>query len=309
MEHTALAERFNEVGRSLDREGYRAVIRRARQLLEAGSADEAVALLARAREVLENRGEPVGALAEALRGWLGAGGDPAALVIDPVWVEGSAAESRPRRLLEAATRGNVGELVASLVAQKQAQSRGEALPRAPEAVVPKSALPPLPRLDKVAAAAEDATRAEVARIFPEGARRPRAAVEAPSQLTERPLRLDEADEGLAALEKETAARPPLPPPPPVPPVEAAEDDFAPEIPLDEPAPAVPETRRATPEAPPLRPVPPSLAAPKAAPPELERPPEMSVPATAPKKGKGGLIAAAVALLAAGAAVGWYFLSR
>jgi hypothetical protein len=136
MEHTALAERFNEVGRSLDREGYRAVVRRARQLIEAGETDEALGLLARTREVLEGRGEPVGALAEALRGWLAAGGEPASLVIDPVWVEGTAAESRPHRLLEAATRGNVGELVASLVAQKQAQARGEALPRAPAAVVP-----------------------------------------------------------------------------------------------------------------------------------------------------------------------------
>jgi DNA polymerase-3 subunit gamma/tau len=296
MDQTALAERFNEVGRALGPEGYRVVVRRARQLLETGDPDEALALLDRTREVLEQRGEPAGSLAGALRSWLDAGGDTAALVIDPVWVEGSAAENRPRRLIEAATRGGEPELVASLVQQQRALSRGEPLARVPEAVVPKSALPKLPPLPRPpqaqAAPPGEEGRAEVARIALEAARRSRAVVEAPSVLTERPLSLDE----------EAAAEAPAPPAPsaPPPPVQAK----------SAPPPPV-QAKSAEPARPEVAPEPPRPAPTPAAPPELERPPEMPMASAsaAAKSGSGVKIAAALAVVAAAAAAAWFFFLK
>ncbi len=199
MQHAALADRFNAASRGLEAKGHRVVVRRARALLEAGDAAGAI-------DFLEDAGGRMAdadlqGLADALRAWQRDGGDARQLVTVPAWVEGVAHEQRLGRFLAHATASaDLGALAARLAEQQAGLASGAPLPAEPPAQVAPDQLPPLPGKDV------ERPGAAIANIFPD-ARRPRAAVEAPSDLTERPLDLD----GTPAAEAAPAA-PSAPPP-------------------------------------------------------------------------------------------------
>ncbi|MCB9534844.1 MAG: hypothetical protein H6704_01120 [Myxococcales bacterium] len=182
MQHAALADRFNAASRGLEAKGHRVVVRRARALLEAGDAAGAIDFLEDAGSRMVDA--ELEGLADALRAWQREGGDARALVTVPAWVEGVAHEQRLGRFLAHATaNADLGALAARLAEQQAGLASGAPLPAEPPAQVAPDQLPPLPGKDV------ERPGAAIANIFPD-ARRPRAAVEAPSDLTERPLDLD-----------------------------------------------------------------------------------------------------------------------
>ncbi|MCB9528972.1 MAG: hypothetical protein H6701_11385 [Myxococcales bacterium] len=259
MQHAALADRFNAASRGLEAKGHRVVVRRARALLEAGDAAGAIDFLEDAGSRMVDA--ELEGLADALRAWQREGGDARALVTVPAWVEGVAHEQRLGRFLAHATaNADLGALAARLAEQQAGLASGAPLPAEPPAQVAPDQLPPLPGKDV------ERPGAAIANIFPD-ARRPRAAVEAPSDLTERPLDLDGTPAAevapaavsapppaVAASAPPPAIEPSAPPPaiePSAPPApmagpslasldEATADPFgAPAAPAAEPPPAAP----------------------------------------------------------------------
>lgn len=290
MLQKTLAETFNEVGRALDRQGHRIIVRKARALLEGGDVQGALRFLREAGERLAL--DEVQGLVGELDRWAGSGGDTARLVTEPSWMAGSAGEQRLSRSLAQASSGGLDQLIGTLAGQQQALARGEPLPQVLEPRLVPGQMPPLPRSQPAAAAKVEE-------------RRPKAVFEAPSRLEERPLELDEparpeppAPPPPRAPSARPAAAPP--PPPPAAPVEAAPDEaegF--------------EDFGAVAAAPPP-PAPPAAPAPDAGfqVPELPAPPSMPEPKAPAKAGQRSpvvIVAGVLAALAAAAAA--YFLMQ
>lgn len=319
MQHSALADRFNEASRGLETKGHRVVVRRARALLEAGDAAGAVDFLDDAGSRMIDA--DLQGLADALRAWQRGGGDARALVTLPAWVEGVAHEQRLGRFIAHATaHADLGVLAERLAEQQAGLASGAPLPAEPPAQVAPDQLPPLP--------GKDAERpgAAIANIFPD-ARRPRAAVEAPSDLTERPLDLDGALPPAVAEPSEPSAPPrafePSAPPPRVEPSAPprAVEPSAPPPAVAGPTLGTLDDAAADPfDAPPAQPAAPAPAL-QPAPsdaitrtgfenlPELHAPPSLpEAPKEAPSK-KGPLYAVIGLVVAAAAAAAWFFFGQ
>jgi hypothetical protein len=336
MQQGQLAQQFNDAGRTLSAAGHRVVVRRARAMLEADDARGAVEFLLRARDAVGPAGGSVGGLVDGLQSFLESGGSTRALVVDPAWVEGTATESRASRLIDAATAGDGRVLLDQLVGQQRALATGEVLKPTPSGVMVPSSLPPLPGRMPAPAPASAATpeapdpsapaasaQAAIGSIEPVK-RGPAAVVEAPNELTERPLELDNPVAGPGAEAKVRASAEPAPvappaieppmaaPTPEAPPADdaisatdaaladfglraAAEDAASAE---DGPAAASVEEIPAAPAAPHDEPAP--------AVPELHRPQEMQLSAPPKKQSSGAGITIAAALILLGAAAAWYF---
>lgn len=325
MQHSALADRFNEASRGLETKGHRVVVRRARALLEAGDAAGAVDFLDDAGSRMIDA--DLQGLADALRAWQRDGGDARSLVTLPAWVEGVAHEQRLGRFITHATASaDLGALTERLAEQQIGLASGAPLPAEPPAQVAPDQLPPLPGKDV------ERPGAAIANIFPD-ARRPRAAVEAPSDLTERPMDLDGAP---AAVDAAPSAPPPAiepsaPPraaepsrPPPAAAPSAPPDPMAgPTLASLDDATADPFGAPAAPPA--VEPVAPAPAAPapalQPAPsdaitrtgfenlPELHAPPSLPEPPKEAPSKKGPLYAALGLVVAAAAAAAWFFFGR
>lgn len=310
MPHASLAEQFNVASEELAAQGHRVLVRRARALLEAGDSEGAL-------DFLDDAAGRLGStrllgLAEGLRGWHDSGGQTAALVSDPTWMEGEAREQRFARLVSQAASGGLSALADVLAAQQRALAGGEALPAEPAARLAPDQMPPLPGKE-----AERQPGSAIANIFPD-ARRAKAVVEAPSNLTARPLDLDGAPAAPAPITANEVSAPPAP--------MATIEPLLPDLSLDKSAPKGPIVAAAESpdlepmpdlEAPPVEPVAPAgaLAAPLPGHgagfdnlPELHAPPSLPVPQT-PSTGAGtGSTVILLAILAAVVAVAaWYFL--
>ncbi len=198
MQQAALAARFDEVGAGLAEDGHLIIVRKARAFLEAGDLDGARAFLDRAADYVP----AATPLAEGLRSWADAGGVLDELVTDPGWVERGARDERAARFIGSVARGDLRVLGAALADQQRGLATGDALPAVPSAQMAPEEMPPLPSTKPAAQ--------PLASILPDRAERPKAAVEAPSRLTEKPLDLDsmvpaEAPPAAAAPEAVAAA--------------------------------------------------------------------------------------------------------
>lgn len=212
MQHAALAQRFDEIGRGLEADGHRIIVRKTRALIEAGDLDGALRFLEEAGRRLP--GDPLGGLAEAVTRWREAGGDVDALAGEAGWQAAKAREGQLSGLIASAVSSDedaisLDALTSRLAEQSKALADAEPLPALDIPVVE----PPAP----VAAAADAA----------------RAVEEAPSQLEARPMDLEDRPAADAPTVEETPA---IDPPAADEPVAAAPADEPVEAPAaDEPA--------------------------------------------------------------------------
>lgn len=123
MQHAALAERFDDVGRTLEAGGHRIIIRKARALIEAGDFDAAVEFLEAAAR--RQRGLSLDKLAEAVTDFATDGGDLDALVAHPKWSRARDREDQTAKLIDEATRGDLAALAGALARQQRALADGE----------------------------------------------------------------------------------------------------------------------------------------------------------------------------------------
>lgn len=168
MQHAALAQRFDEIGRGLEADGHRIIVRKARALIEGGDLDGALRFLEEAGRRLP--GDPLAGLAEAVGRWREAGGDVDALVGEAGWQAARAREDHLSALIASATASDdeggvsLDALAARLAEQSKALADAEPLPPIDiPAVVEQPSAP-------------DATR---------------PVEEAPSQLEARPMDLED----------------------------------------------------------------------------------------------------------------------
>lgn len=142
MQHAALAERFDEVGRTLEAGGHRIIIRKARALIEAGDFDAAVEFLEAAAQ--RQRGLSLDVLAEAVTEWATDGGDVDALISDPKWKRGREREDRVSVLIGEAMSGDLRALAGALAQQQRALAEGKLIEGlADEPVVSAPLTPPV----------------------------------------------------------------------------------------------------------------------------------------------------------------------
>lgn len=111
MQHSALAEQFNQTGASLSSMGHRVVVRKARAFIEAGALDKAIGFLEAAEQAVGRSARP---LTEAARAFAAAGGDVEALLADPAWKAGTEADNAIAIQIAAATTGDLGTLARNL---------------------------------------------------------------------------------------------------------------------------------------------------------------------------------------------------
>ncbi len=174
MDHTNLAQRFNEATDALGPLGHGVLVNRARQLLGDGDVAGVVGFL---RDAGRRQGLPVlGKLAGAVEDWQTAGGRSADLTRLPAWKQGrERGEAVATRLGELTSNAGLDALIETLVAEQRTQA---ALPDTGERLTGPRPL---------------------ANIFGGEKHAPTAVVEADSHLVPVPLNLDDEP-----------VRPPLP---------------------------------------------------------------------------------------------------
>ncbi|MCB9542007.1 MAG: hypothetical protein H6703_06135 [Myxococcales bacterium] len=182
MQHAALAERFDDVGRTLEAGGHRIIIRKARALIEAGDFDAAVEFLEAAAR--RQRGLSLDKLAEAVTDWATDDGDVDALVAHPKWRRARDREDQISKLIDEATRGDLGALAGALARQQRALADGETI----AAVEPSAPVEPV-AAEKPAVAEKPITLEKPAVEKP--------AVEKPADLEAREPVFDDASEATA----------------------------------------------------------------------------------------------------------------
>jgi hypothetical protein len=165
MDHTNLAQRFNEATDALAPMGHGVLVNRARRLLGDGDVAGVVGFL---RDAGRRQNLPLlGKLAGAVEDWQTAGGQPTELVRQPAWKQGrERGEAVATRIGELTGQAGLDALIETLVTEQRAQ-----------AALPGDRLTgPQP----------------LASIFPGGEKvAPTAVVEADSHLVAVPLNLDD----------------------------------------------------------------------------------------------------------------------
>ncbi len=285
MQHSALAQQFEDVSRGLRDGGHGIIMRKARALLESGETEAAMAFIEEAGARMP--GDALDGLLGAVRSWAEAGGDVKALVAEPMWTASRAREDRASTLIGEVVAAGEGlsDMVDGLALEQMALAEKESL----------ASLPPMPERAVVEAPVEPSAPVEpAAPVEPETpAEPPAAAIEKPADLESRALDFDEPE--APAAEPEVPAEPEAAPvePEAAPAEPEAPVSAEPESPAEPDAPVEPEAASDFGEETPADEAPVAEA-------------EASTPAT--QEGSSNAMLVIFALAAAGAAV-WYFFLR
>lgn len=286
MQHSALAQQFEDVSRGLRADGHGIIMRKARELLESGDTEAAMAFIERAGSRMP--GDALDGLLTAVRSWAAEGGDVKALIAEPTWTASRAREDHGAKLIGEAVAAGEGlsDMVDSLALEQMALNEKEAL----------ASLPPMPERVAVDAPVEPDAPAEP--VEPETpVEAPSAAIEKPADLESRRPDFDEPAEPETPAEPDVAAEPEAPAEPETPaePDAAAEPDVAaePETPAEPDTPAEPEAAADA-----------DFGKDEPAEPPVEAGPSTPAPQEA---GGGGGLALMIVVLGGLIAAAWYFL--